>query len=147
MKIFLAGIIQGSLQEAKIHGQDWRDPIKTLLAEYFDDVEIYCHFSRHPNSISYELPEIRGTFQQGLEMACESDLVIAYLPSASMGTAIEIYEAFKRGSKIVAISPMVPNWVLRIYSHAIVENIEEFSDFVKSGKLQELVSSSNKKND
>lgn len=139
MKVFLAGIIQGSLTEATIHGQDWRDPISSLMDEYFPDAEIYCHFSRHPNSITYQMDDIRKTFQDGLDKAASSDLVIAYLPSASMGTAIEIYEAYNRGVKIVAISPMKPNWVLRIYSHAIVENIEEFQEYVSSGKLRELM--------
>ncbi|MDP6636855.1 MAG: hypothetical protein QGG42_18300 [Phycisphaerae bacterium] len=139
MKVFLAGIIQGSLSEARIHAQDWRTPIKRILAEHRPDAEVYCHYSLHPNSITYELPEIIETLSEGFQQAADCDLLIAYVPSASMGTAVEIYEAARNNAIVLTISPMAPNWVLRAYSDEILPDVEAFEQFIASGGLDKLV--------
>jgi len=138
MNVFLAGIIQGSLAEAVIHDQDWRTPIKRILADHLPDAEVYCHYSLHPNSITYELPEIRATLADGFRQAAECDLMIAYVPSASMGTAIEIHEAARNGAIVLTISPLAPNWVLRAYSHRIFPDVDALEEFLATGGLDEL---------
>lgn len=139
MKVFLAGIIQGSLVEETIHAQDWREPIGRALAEHLGQVDLYCHYTAHPNSIAYDGEKIRHTFDDGVDRARSADLVIAYLPSASMGTAIEIYEAYRAGAVVVSITPMAANWVVRLYSHAIVPDIAAFEAFLADGKLDQLL--------
>ena len=139
MRVFLAGIIQGSLAEARIHDQDWRTPIRRVLAEHLSDAEVYCHYSLHPNSITYELPEIRATLADGFKQAADCDLLIAYVPSASMGTAIEIHEAARNNAIVLTISPMAPNWVLRAYSRRIFPDVEAFEQFIAAGGLDELI--------
>lgn len=139
MKVFLAGIIQGSLAEAKIHAQDWREPIKHVLSAHLSEAEVYCHYSKHPNSITYGLDEIRSTLAEGIGRARECDLLIAYLPSASMGTAIEMYEAHRAGAAVVAISPMAPNWILRAYSDHILNDLAAFEAWAASGALADLI--------
>lgn len=138
MKVFLAGIIQGSLSEAVIHSQDWREPIRRSLESHVSGCEVYCHFSRHPNSIAYDLPKIRDTLAQGNRLAADCDLLVAYVPSASMGTAIEMYEAARNGAVVLTISPMAPNWVIRAYSDRIFPTITEFEQFVASQELSDL---------
>ena len=49
MKVFLAGIIQGSKVAAEIHRQDWREPIRELLERYLPAADVYCHYTQHPN--------------------------------------------------------------------------------------------------
>jgi hypothetical protein len=139
MNVFLAGIIQGSLSEATIHDQDWRTPIKRILAEHHPDAEVYCHYSVHPNSITYDLPEIKETLADGFQRSADCDLLIAYLPSASMGTAIEIYEAARNNAIVLTISPMAPNWVLRAYSDEILADTEAFEKFIAAGGLIALL--------
>ena len=139
MNIFLAGIIQGSHVEAKIHAQDWRTPITAALEQYLPDADVYCHYSIHPQSITYEMPDIRKTFKEGLAQAKTCDVLVAWLPSASMGTAIEMYEAFRCGAVVLTISPMSANWVLRLYSHKIFPGMEPFEKFIASGELQPLL--------
>ncbi len=139
MNVFLAGIIQGSLVDAEITSQDWREPIKAALAEHAPQAEVYCHYSRHPNSITYELPEIRRTLADGVARSGECDLLVAYVPSASMGTAVEMYEAHRNGVPIVTISPLAANWVLRAYSDAILPDLAAFGEFVAAGELTRLV--------
>jgi hypothetical protein len=139
MKIFLAGIIQGSHVEAKIHEQDWRTPITAALERHLPEADVYCHYSIHPKSITYEMPDIRQTFKEGLQEARECDVLVAWLPSASMGTAIEMYEAFRSGAVILVISPMSSNWVVRLYSHKIFPGLEAFEKYLVSGELQPLI--------
>jgi len=139
MKIFLAGIIQGSIAEPSIHDQGWRDRIKGILARYLPEAEVYCHYSRHPHSITYDLPEIRSTIAEGNRQAREADVLVAYVPTASMGTAIEIYEAARHGRVVLTISPLSVNWVLRAYSDRIFDDIEAFEEFLRSGGLGGLI--------
>ena len=139
MKVFLAGIIQGSLVEPTINSQLWREPITRTLARHLPDAEVYCHYSRHPNSITYDLPEIRSTLADGIDRATACDLLVAYVPSASMGTAVEMYEAYRGGAAVVAITPLAANWIIRAYSHHVVADIEAFEAFAASGRLARLV--------
>ena len=139
MKVFLAGIIQGSKIQAEIHGQDWREPIKRALARHLPDADVYCHYSEHSNSIAYDLPEIRSTLADGIARSAGSDLVIAYVPSASMGTAIEMYEAAHAGAVVLTISPLAANWVIRAYSDRILSDIPAFEQFLASEEFVNLL--------
>jgi len=139
MKVFLAGIIQGSLVEAEIHAQDWRELIKRAIEAHLPGAEVYCHFSQHPNSITYDLPQLCSTLAEGNRRAAECDLLVAYVPSASMGTAIEMHEAARNGAAILTISPMSANWVVRAYSDRIFPDIGAFEQFVASPQLQSLL--------
>lgn len=139
MKVFLAGIIQGSLVAAKIHDQDWRDAIKAVVERHLPDAELYCHYSEHPDSITYELREIRSTLAEGNRKAAECDLLIAYLPGASMGTAIEMHQAARSGAVVLTITPMAANWVVRAYSDRVFADVDAFEGFVSSGALKDLL--------
>jgi len=144
MKVFLAGIIQGSLVEAAIHQQDWRELIKAALAQHAPQAEVYCHYSRHPDSIRYDLPKIRSTLAEGNRLAGECDLLIAYVPSASMGTAIEMYEASHNGAVVLTVSPMAANWVLRVYSDRIFPDISALENFLASDDFTALMEAKHK---
>jgi len=139
MKVFLAGIIQGSLVEAQIHRQDWREPIKRAIEKHLPDAEVYCHYAKHPKSIGYDLPRIRSTLAEGNRQAAQCDLLVAYVPGASMGTGIEMHEAARHGAVILTVSPMSANWVLRAYSDRIFPDVAAFEEFLASGRLQELL--------
>jgi hypothetical protein len=139
MKVFLAGIMQGSKVEAAIHGQDWREPIKAALAKHAPSAEVYCHYSQHPNSIGYGREDIRRTLAEGNRLAGASDVLIAFCPSASMGTAIEMYEAARGGALILAISPMAANWVIRSYSDRLFADMESFERFLAETNLDEML--------
>jgi len=138
MKIFLAGIIQGSLKDESITSQDWRRPVREILERNIPGAEIYCHYSEHPNSLTYRGEKIRATFDDGVRRCAESDLVIAYLPSASMGTAIEMYEAYHNGAVVLTVTPMAANWVVKLYSHAVFTTLDELDVFLSSGNLEKF---------
>lgn len=138
MNVFLAGIIQGSIPHAAIHSQDWREPIKAALARHCAQARVYCHFEAHPNSITYEQSRIVETLEDGNRRAAEADVVIAWLPQASMGTAIEMYVAARAGAVVVAITPMAANWVIRTYADAILPDLDAFERFLAAGQLETI---------
>ena len=139
MKVFLAGIIQGSIRAARIHSQDWREPIRAALARHCADAEVYCHYDAHPNSIEYDLDGIVQTLADGNQRAAEADAVVCWLPEASMGTAVEMYVAANNGVVVLAITPMTANWVIRAYSDRIFPDVAAFEGFLGGGGLEELV--------
>jgi hypothetical protein len=139
MRVFLAGIMQGSFQEMRIVDQGWRDAIKASLARHVPGAEVYCHFEAHPESVSYGHPEIVRTLKDGFRRAAECDVLVAYLPSASMGTAIEMYEAFRGGAVVLTITPLAVNWVVVVCSDKVFASMEEFDEFLASGGLGGLV--------
>ena len=138
MNVFLAGIIQGSKVAAEIHDQGWRERVTRAVTRALPDAKVYDHFQEHPESITYDLPDIRATFAEGNRRAGECDLLIAYVPEASMGTAIEMHEAHCHGAAVVTISPLVTNWVIRAYSDAILPDVPAFEEFAASGELGKL---------
>ncbi|MFB3894000.1 MAG: hypothetical protein ACE15C_18480 [Phycisphaerae bacterium] len=145
MKVFLAGIIQGSIADARIHSQDWRGPIKKALARHCPGTDVYCHFARHPHSITYGLPKIRRTLADGIARAACSDVLVAYLPSASMGTAIEMYAAARGGAVVLTITPMAANWVVRAYSDRVFKGVEGLEQFLASKELAGLIKKKRRK--
>ncbi|NQU76588.1 MAG: hypothetical protein HQ546_09780 [Planctomycetes bacterium] len=138
MKVFLAGIIQGSKIEAQIHSQDWRGPIKQAMLKYLPQAQVYDHYDEHPDSITYPMPLVMATLAEGIRRARQCDLLVAYLPSASMGTAIEMYEAACNGAVVLTISPLEANWVVRAYSDHIFPDLDAFRAFLASGKIKEV---------
>jgi len=130
--------------EAAIHRQDWREPIKQALKRHAPHARVYCHYSVHPHSITYDLPKIKETLADGNRRAGECDVLIAFVPSASMGTAIEMHEAAKNGAVVLSITPLVANWVIRAYSDRIFPDMEAFEKFLASGELDELLKTKHK---
>ena len=68
-------------------------------------------------------------------MCGEVDVLLAFLPSASMGTAIEMWEAHQHGAAIFAISPMRHNWAIKYLSHGIYADEAEFLAALQSGEV------------
>jgi hypothetical protein len=136
LRVFIAGIIQGSINERSIHGQDYREAIREALARWHPDWEVYCPFAEHPESLGYDDRRASEVFFRHVCQAAEADLLIAYLPEASMGTAIEMFEAVRRGrTRVVAISPMTHNWAVRFCSHALFPDLGAFLAGVEAGDL------------
>ncbi|MFW6154742.1 MAG: hypothetical protein ACOC95_05955 [Planctomycetota bacterium] len=139
MEIFLAGIIQGSLTAATIHDQDWRAPIRRALQIHCARANVYCHFEANPDSITYDDERMIATLTEGNRRAAAADVVICWLPEASMGTAIEMYLAAQAGAVVLTLSPMTANWVIRAYSDRIFPDIAAFEAFLADGELEALV--------
>ena len=137
MRIFLSGIIQGSRRGKNIHTQDYRDLLKGMLRRYAPSAEILCPIDLHPNSVDYDDAQARQTFEDMIRLAQESDVVVAYLPEASMGTAVEIWQAHKRGVPVLTISPLAENWVVMLASKRVFPSVPDFERFLAGGGLAE----------
>lgn len=135
MKIFIAGIMQGSHVEAVLHQQDYRKHLRETLREAFPGAEIYDPLEHHRSSLGYDDPTGRAVFMHHNRMCREVDVLLAFLPAASMGTAIEMWEAYQAGAVVIAITPMKKNWAVKFLSHEIYQGIDEFNAAVADGRL------------
>ena len=96
MNVFLAGIMQGSHVVATMHDQNYRPRLKRLLAEHWPQVNVYDPLADHAASLDYSPQQAAEVFLHHNRMCGEVDVVIAFIPEASMGTAIEIWEAWRQ---------------------------------------------------
>ena len=140
MRVFIAGIMQGSRLDRYIDDQDYRRVIAEAILEQ-NDAEIVDPNELHPDGVDYDDEQARRVLIEMANLAGRCDLVVAYAPRASMGTAIEIWQAFQAGVPIVTISPMAANWVVRHLSDVLLPDLETFRGWVAAGGLGELVSS------
>ncbi len=137
--IFLAGIIQGSERDRGVHGQEYRKHIKEVLRQADPRYEIYCPVENHPESIHYDNLKAAEVFHHHVELVNKSDVLVVYLPEASMGSSIEMWEASRAGVPVVCVSPMKENWVVRILSDVICTDLADFSEWIKKGGMKELL--------
>ncbi|UCB52900.1 MAG: hypothetical protein JSV10_02065 [Candidatus Zixiibacteriota bacterium] len=129
---FLAGIIQGSNTGRILQNQDYRDRIKTLLRRHFPQAKIFDPVEKHPDSVNYDYRTGESVFLGYIKLATECDCMIAYLPEASMGTSVEMWECYKTGVPVWTISPMKENWSVKFLSKRIFESLDEFELYLKT---------------
>lgn len=140
MRFFLAGIMQGSRQDAQLHQQDYRARLTELITTYVPEADVYDPLAGHPESVAYNDEDGRRVFYGHNRLCREVDVVIAFVPEASMGTAIEMWEAHEHGrGAVLTISPLDHNWAVRFCSHAIYLDFGAFEDAVRSGEMLQTI--------
>jgi hypothetical protein len=137
--VFIAGVMQGSRLDDRIDGQDYRLRISEALQRHLPDTDVTDPWMLHPNSVAYGDAETRQTFMDNTDLARQADVLIAYLPHASMGTAIELWEAHHNGTYIIAVTPMVHNWVVRITADEILPDLDSLLAYIESGRLARIL--------
>ncbi|MEE8449041.1 MAG: hypothetical protein V3S39_05355 [Thermodesulfobacteriota bacterium] len=135
---FVAGIVQGSIAGKEIHSQAYREKIRSILRAQFPNSQLIDPLELHPNSVAYGPTKARRVFLEHIEVASQVDILICYLPEASMGTGMEMYEAHKRGRLVVTITPLSSNWAIRTLSDRVLPDLDAFARFVHSGGLGRL---------
>ena len=139
MRIFIGGVMQGSKHGKGIADQDYRQRIAQALLARWPDIEVVDPYTLHPNSVEYDDAAAQETLFAMVDLAAHSDLVIAYVPTASMGTTLEMYAAYQHGVPVITISPMAENWVVRALSRRVFPNLASFLATVQTAKtLSEL---------
>ena len=131
--------MQGSHLAATIHHQGYRQRIKELLSTHFPGADVYDPLADHADSLSYDDQQGRAVFFHHCQLCREADVVLAFVPEASMGTAIEMWEAHRHGKAVVAVSPMALNWSVRFLSHAVYADLDELESALASGALAERI--------
>jgi hypothetical protein len=135
MRLFLAGIMQGSHAGVEMHPQTYRGHLRQLLQEHLPQAEIYDPLADHQLSLDYDYDRGRSVFLHHNRMCAETDVVIAFVPVASMGTAIEMWEAWRHGKIVVCISPLAHNWTVKFCSHLLYPDLAAFEAELESGNL------------
>ena len=95
--------------------------------------------AEHAGSLDYNDDTGRAVFMQHNRMCREVDVVIAFVPEASMGTAIEMWEAFRHDRIVIAISPLTHDWVIKFCSHVMYSDLATFEQALRSGELQQKI--------
>lgn len=139
VRIFLAGVMQANREDHLIEDQHYRLRLAALLREELAVVEILDPWALNPNSVAYDDARARHTFLTMTRKAAEVDLLIAYLPQPSMGTAMEMWQAHEAGVAILAITPFVHHWAVRHTAREILPDLASFEDYVRDGRLRVLL--------
>jgi len=126
MKVFIAGIMQGNRKDKLIYSQDYRRIITNKLAELFESVDVIDPDRTDPERLTYTHEQAKEMFFKYCTIAGEADLLIAYIPEASMGSAVEMWMAYQAKIPIITISTMNSNWVVKLLSNVIYESLDEF---------------------
>ena len=127
--------MQGSHLGAVMHHQGYRGRLRELLKQHLPDAVVYDPLADHEQSLDYDPDQGRAVFLHHNRMCGETDVLIAFVPEASMGTAIEMWEAWKHGRVVIAISPLSHNWAVRFCSHVLYPDVEAFEADLASGEL------------
>lgn len=139
MRIFLAGIMQGSHLGTALHNQDYRGRIKDLLEAHLPGANVYDPLADHRNSLSYDEEQGRRVFMFHNRLCREVDVLLAVVPEASMGTAIEMWEAHEHGRIVMTVSPLRHNWAVKFLSHQLYADLEELEAALTSGRFSARV--------
>lgn len=142
MKIFISGIMQGSTQGHGIQEQGYRQVINAAVKHRHPDAEIYDPFALFPDSVEYGDQRSKQALFAMADAAASADIVIAYLPKASMGSALEMIRAYDYGKTIISISSMEKNWFIRAVSTAMFPSLDDFCEWVQHTDLAKLVAKS-----
>ena len=135
VQVFIGGIMQGSICEMAVHDQNYRDVIADIVQRYHPGVAVIDPRALHPDSVHYSREEAVSTFLAMLDRAAAAEVLIAYLPEASLGTALEIWGAYQAGKPVLVISPMANNWMLWATATHILPDLSAFEAFVAEGGL------------
>jgi hypothetical protein len=138
VRVFIAGIMQGSRLDRYIDNQDYREFIAQALRDRCPGVEIVDPNDLHQNGVDYGDELAKQTLLDMAELAGQADVVVAYVPEASMGTAIEMWQAFQSNVPVITISPMAANWVVKYLSSVVLPDLESFRRWVVDGGLDKL---------
>lgn len=139
MKIFIAGVMQGSIKGKGIQMQGYRQVISDALKIRHPDAEIFDPFSVFPDSVEYDDQRAKQVLFLLADQAASADVVIAYLPEASMGTGLEMIRAYDNGKTVISISSMEKNWFVRAISTKIFPSLEDFCTWIHQTHLGELI--------
>ena len=136
MKIFISGIMQGQRLDNQIGSQSYRTLISSALRTYVPDVDIIDPWVLHPNSVDYDDDKARQTFRELVRLAGTADLLLAYIPRMSMGSAMEMWEAFQQGVYTITVTPHIHHWAIKYTSDEVLPDLEALLVMIENGRFQ-----------
>jgi len=154
-RVFVAGTIQGASNGLAVADQGYRETIPAIVATVFPEAECFdpslpvARQLAEPGTaaavravieagpvvlrtdeLGPEAQQLRRTFAEMTAAAAACDLCIAYLPGStpSMGTAMELYAAYRAGVPIVAVTRMTGNLSVVAVSTVIAPDLDSLRD-------------------
>ena len=149
---FLSGVMGGSgtgtakLAGVTVESQDYRASIRAAVlaadstACVIDPAEVVklraaeLHVDGTPELGFWKDDAcVRTMFGEVVALAAQSEVVISYLPRASMGSAVELHAAREAGRLVVVVAPneqMRANWVVRAYAHFVFDDIASLGQWL-----------------
>ena len=103
------------------------------------EARVYCPVENRPESRGYSHRKGREVFFDHRGMAAGCDVLLAFLPEASMGTAIEMWEAHRNDRVVLTVSAMAANWTVKFLSTRILRDLNELESFLAEGGLKRLL--------
>jgi hypothetical protein len=88
--------------------------------------------------VDYDDNQAKTTLLEMADLAGRADLVVAYAPEASMGTALEMWQAYQGGVPLITISPMAANWVIKHLSTLVLPDLDAFRAWVANGGFDKV---------
>ena len=140
MKVFIAGIMQGSIKGKGIQEQDYREVIREAVLIRHPEADVLDPFSLFPDSVEYDDGQAKQVLFEMAAEAASSDILIAYLPEASLGTALEMIRAYDNGKPVICITPMKKNWFVNAVSSITFPDLEVFCDWARGNHLEDFFS-------
>ncbi len=138
LRFFIAGIIQGSLPDT-CHPQDYRAAIGDLLREAFPGAEVFDPVLEYPDSLGYDDAKASAAFFDLMDRAGKCDVLVSFVPEASMGTAIELWNAHHAGAYIVCVSGLTKNWVVRYLADMMLPDMDALREVARNGALGQAI--------
>ena len=144
MKIYLSGVMQGSIKGHGIQEQGYRQIITDAIRVMNPDVKIFDPFSAFPNSVEFDDARAKEVLFYMADEAASSDVVIAFLPEASMGTGLEMIRAYDNGKVVISITSLKQNWFIKSVSKIVFSSLDDFCSWVRKTNLAEYIPPSKK---
>jgi hypothetical protein len=142
-RVLVVGILRGSRRGMRFHSQKYRTDIKRLLEDHLTGVEVHSPIESAKDMHDYGFVKGIEAFFDIVRRAAQYDALVVYVPEASMGSAIMMWEAFRNQRPIVTISPLQDNRTVRALTTTLCKNLSEFRSFVRSGQFAALLAKSN----
>ena len=149
---FLSGVMQGARASgdgfAGVVSQDYRAEIKAAVlaadgeARVIDPWELIKPLAAElypAGTARDEMFHEAAHVQRGLALvtdaAADADVVVSYLPEASMGSALELHAARAKRRLVYVVAPgkMARNWVVVSHADRIFESIEQLAGWLRGG--------------
>ncbi|CAJ1361330.1 unnamed protein product [Effrenium voratum] len=125
-----------TLTEAGLAPQNYRQQISDVIrkadpeAVIVDPLEVVQQKAARENSnldgLNSSTGAVREAFLEVVGLVQTCDVIVSHLPEASMGSAVELWEARKHQLTVLTISPMKDNWTIRSVTD---HNFADLADF------------------
>jgi hypothetical protein len=139
MRVFLAGVIQGGRTDGALHDQNYRSVLRDIVTATHPNASFIDPHRENPDRLDWDRQRQSDMFIEYTAKAAASDVVIAWLPTVSMGTAVEMYAAHVAGVPVVAITPLVDTWAIFALAACCLPDLAAFGAFVETEAFETLV--------